>query len=547
MVAITQDRDTLRLHFEDYGLDAYQLFLRCKALPESETIFDPDTETYAIETPARFSSLLGVTAPKPPAPDLPLSKFLFDDQQAIVKMALDAKRFAVWSDCGLGKTLILLEFGRQVVHRTGGRVLIVTLNEIVNQTIEEAKKWYRAKRKDMHTLDVLRLMSREEMRGWMKDGGPRIAITNYEKWNPKSLSDQVVNEARHLAGIILDESSRLKGGGGKQKWALIKSTKGVEYKLSCTATPAPNDHIEFASQASFLEKMRSDGEIIWTYFVRDPKSHRWIIKPHARAQFFRWMSSWSIYVRHPKRYGWRLDMPEVPEPKIHVHKIALTDEQEAARKAILTGPDGQTRLLGDEDVDTNAIARLKLSQVAKGFRYLKGSKGAFDCIASHKPGFVARLALTEAERGKQVLIWTSFDAESTLLAEEFLARQPARVAIGILTGKTAKAKRLDILERFRKGQLRILISRAAVLGYGINLQCCTSMIFSGWSDSYESYYQAVRRAYRFGQTETIDVHLPVVEELEGGMLDNIFRKQSEHEAAIAEMEANYIAAWGGVL
>lgn len=544
MAVISQDRDTLRLHFDRYGIDDYRLFLKCKALPDSETIFDPDTETYAIETPVRFAHLLGVAPAVERRPELPLAEFLFDDQRDIVRMALAAKRFAVWSDCGLGKTLIELEFARQVVHATGGRVLIVTLNEIVGQIIDEAKRFYRDKRKDAHTLDCLRLMTRQEMRGWMKNGaaggGYGIAITNYEKWNPESLDDQVVNEARYLSGVVLDESSRLKGGGGKQKWALIKSCKGIEYKLSCTATPAPNDIIEFASQASFLEKMRSESDIIWSYFVRDPKSHRWTVKPHARAAFFQWMSNWSIYVRHPKRYGWRLNLPDVPEPEVIVHKIDMTLEQEIVRNAILAGPEGQ-RSLTAEETATNAIQRMKLAQVAKGFRYRKGQSGKYDVIPSLKPGYVANLIHTEAGRGRQVLVWTSFDAEATLLAQPLAEHRDFEV----LTGKTSENERARILERFRTGDCRVLITRAAVLGYGINLQCCTSMIFSGWSDSYESYYQAIRRAYRFGQTERVRVHLPVIEELEGDMLDNLFRKQGEHEAAIAEMESNYLAARGG--
>src|SRR5262249_25069305 len=110
-----------------------------------------------------------------------------------------------------------------------------------------------------------------------------IAVVNYEKFNHKGEDDQVVNECRHLAGVVLDESGRLANSGGKQKWAIIKSFRGVEYKLSLTATPAPNEIVEFASQASFLEKMRAENiqdaaeQIIWTYFTRHPKTHRWTI------------------------------------------------------------------------------------------------------------------------------------------------------------------------------------------------------------------------------------------------------------------------------
>lgn len=533
MADLTITGDTLRLHWRSFGLEDYETFLKAKRLPESQVVFHPEDETYSIETPARFAPLLGVELGRSSAQDLPLASFLYDDQAAIVRMALDAKRFACWSDCGLGKTLIQLEFARHVIHRTGGRVLLVTMNDIVAQTIAEGLRFY-------PETSIRRLAHRAEMRAWMKDGCPGLSITNYEKWNPEGLDDQVVNEARHLSGIILDESSRLKTGGGKQKWALIKSCKGIEYKLSCTATPAPNDLMEFASQAAFLEKMRSEGDIIWTYFTRDRRSHRWTVKPHAREAFFKFMSSWSIYVRNPKRYGWRLDLPEPPAPSVTVHEIGITPEQQAAQARILAGPEGQLALV-DTGRATNAIERGKLAQLAKGFRYKKGDEGAFERIRSLKPDYVAHLIHSEASLGHKVLVWTTFDAESQLLAEALGDDRD----VALLTGKTREKDRLAILERFRTGDLQVLLTRASMLGYGQNLQCCTSMVFSGWSDSYEDYYQAVRRAYRHGQTQPLRVHIPVIPQLEADQLDNIWAKQDRHEAAIEEMERNYITSLRG--
>lgn len=526
--------DLMRIPFRAFGPDQYQLFLKAKKLPESRTLFSPVDETYIIEAPARFARLLDLNIPLQSAQDLPLSPFLFDDQQHITRAALDAKRFAVWSDCGLGKTIIELEFARQVIHRTGGRVLIFTLNEIVPQFIEECVRFYG------DSLPIVRLNSRAEMRQWCKDGGAQaLAITNYEKMNPESLAEQEVKEMRHLAGIILDESSRLKTGGGKQKWALIKSCKGIEYKLSCTATPAPNDIMEFASQASFLEKMRTDAEIIWTFFVRDSKTHRWTVKRHARKAFFEFMSSWSIYVRSPERFGWRLGMEKIPEPEIHVHEIEATEEQRGQLVKLATEPTGQGMLFYDRD--TNAIQRAKLSQVAKGFVYLKGEAARkVKRISSRKPGIVADLIRSEVDRGLQVLVWTVFDAESDIIAEHLKTCAP-HLQFDLLTGKTSDTDRLTILERFRHGESPVLISRASMLGYGMNFQNCGSMIFSGWTDSFESYYQAVRRAYRYGQTKRVRVHVPVIKDLEGDMLENVFRKESEHNAAIEEMEANYVA------
>lgn len=529
---ITFADDRLSVRFDRFDMPAYDLFLRVKRLPEQAVEFDPETESYTVTAPARFASMLGVERPLASADALPFSPFLFDDQRAIVEMALDAKRFACWSGCGSGKTLISLEWARHVMHRTGGRVLIVTINNVVPQWIDERRKFFG------DDLPIFRLTSREQMRCFMKGGlpdQPRLAVTNYEKWNPESLERQVVSEARLLAGVVLDEN-RIKTGGGKQKWALIKSCRGVEYKLSCTATPAPNDTIEFASQASFLEKMRSEGEIIWTYFARDQKTHRWTVKPHARKAFFEFMAGWSIYVNDPKRYGWRLDQQDVPAPTILKHEIGMTPEQAAFLLQFTTNADGQSQLVQLKDV--NAIQRGKMSQVAKGFRYLKGeAAGKYERIASNKPRFVADLARSEVAAGLQALLWTTFNAETDLLAEQL-----SGLRFAVLTGKTDEEERTDILERFRRGDVDLLVSRASMLGWGMNFQFVGSMIFSGWTDSFEQYFQAIARAYRYGQTLSLRVHLPVVPDLELDQMENLFVKQDKHTASIADMEDNYIKA-----
>lgn len=523
--------DRMAIRFDQFDGSAYSRFLQAKALPESEIDFDVETEAYTITAPKRFAAMLGADVPADGRNELPLSDFLFDDQKFIVETALDSKRYAVWSDCGLGKTLVQLEFARQVINRTAGRFLIVTLNEIVPQFMDECRRFYG------DSLPIERIGNRQKLRTWCTQSGPGLAITNYEKFNPDEgdLETQVVSELRHLAGIALDESSRLKTGGGKQKWALIKSSKGIEYKLSCTATPAPNDTMEFASQASFLERMRSEGDIIWTYFHRDSKTHRWTVKRHAREAFFRFMSAWSIYIRDPRAYGWRKGHELVPEPIIKLHEVQATPEQFEALRRYQRDATGQMRMW--EKDETNAIERVKLSEIAKGFLYGEGKR--VDRIPSNKPEVVASLIESEHAAGRQTLVWTQFDAETAIIAAELTARG---LEFDVITGSVAKSDRIPILERFRLGESRILIGRPRMLGYGQNFQRCTAMVFSGWNDSFEEWYQAIRRAYRFGQTEHLRVHVPVVRELEGDMLDNIFAKQAKHLAAIEEMEANYITA-----
>jgi len=196
-----------------------------------------------------------------------------------------------------------------------------------------------------------------------------------------------------------------------------------------------------------------------------------------------------------------------------------------------------------------------LSQIAKGFMYtrppsskkkkkgggeiLKLHEGDYRRVESSKPAFVADLVRDEASNGAQVLVWTVFDAECEILSELLAGRNVDHVT---LTGKTKRADRLKAIERFRQGKLQVLVTRPQILGWGMNFQFVSSMVFSGWSDSYEQYYQAVRRSYRFGQTKRLRVHVPLIRELEGEQWENLLRKQAQHEASIDEMERNYLKA-----
>jgi len=545
MVSI--DGDRLKVRFDQFGQDSYQLFLRCKRLPESNVILHPEDLTYTIDAPARFAPMLGVELPKSQGQDLPFAPHLFEDQRIVAEQVLEAKRYAVWAGCGWGKTALALEVARHVVHRTKGRALITTLNEIVPQWISEARKFYG------DTLPVLRLESRQHMRRWMEHGDDRhqIAVVNYEKWNPEGIDKQVVTEARHLALVVLDEN-RLKTGGGKQKWALIKSCRGIEYKLSLTATPAPNDLMEFASQASFLEKMRTEQDIIWTFFRRDEKTHRWTVKPHAREAFFEFMATWSIYIADPRRYGWRLDFPDVPEPIVEVQHVEPTPEQLDVLVRSNVDATGQMSFLPPEQ-GRNFILANKLSQAAKGFLYVKGSDGVkrdepknpklgghvWESVASRKPAFVADLVRREATGGAQVLVWTVYDAETAILSQ---AIDDLRVSHRTLTGRTKPAERLAILEDFRQGKCRVLLSRPSMLGWGMNFQFVEAMVFSGLTFSFEQFYQALRRAYRFGQQKALRVYITVVTGLEEDTLNAIDRKQGEFLRSIGRMEDSYIRA-----
>jgi len=517
--------DTLSLRFSaPWSLEDHAMFLRSKALPEAQIVFDDQADVYDVRAPARFAPLLGLNGVTAARTSLPLASHLFDYQRFIVTRALEAKRFAIWSDCGTGKTPMQLEWARQVNHVTGGRVLIFAPRAVIKQTCEEFLKFY--------PVDVgpTRLESPEEIAKWAKCSDPDagwLAITNYEKMIPG-----VIPELRWLAGLVCDESSLLKSGGGVIKWNLIKSARGIEYKLSCTATPAPNDTMEYASQASFLEKLRNEGEILWTYFARHPKTQAWQVKPHARDAFYRFMAGWSIYLRKPALYGFADPFADIPEPSIIEHVVPCTDMQLQARDEIL-GVQKNGELLPADRL--GVTQRTKLSQIAKGFRY---DDGVPTPIGSTKPYMVKKLVKEEVARGRQVLVWCVFDAEAEIIGRLLYDVQH----VAQLHGGTPETEREQILEDFRQGKIKVLVSKARMLGWGMNFQFCEAMIFSGFDDSFEAFYQAVRRCYRYGARNQLQVHVPYIPELENHVWENVLRKKSQWEEDTAQCEKAYAQA-----
>jgi len=520
------DRGQASVRFDRFDLDAYRMFLRAKRLPESAVEYDEESATYVVSTDARFAPLLDESIAAAVREELPLADHLFDYQRFIVAQALAARRYACWADTGLGKTAIFLEWARQVRDRTGRRVVILSPLQVIEQTRAEWARFYPTQ-PFIHRLDT-----REELAAWCAEESshprPPLAIVNYEK-----MIADVLPEMRRIGGIVADESSILKTGGGVIKWNLIKSARGVEYKLSCTATPAPNEPMEYASQAAFLEKLRSEGEILWTFFQRDARGV-WQVKPHAREAFYRFMSSWSIYLRDPARFGFADILSSLPDPVMHEHRLPMSEQQRslADELRIVSG-----RGLFDER--SGIRERGKFAQLARGLYEGSGPGRAVLPVESVKPGKVAELARDEVRRGRPTIVWTSFDAEGDLIVRELGVD---RTDVALLTGDTPESERDRIIAAFRAGDVQILVTKSSLVGYGLNFQHCKAMVFSGIDDSFERMYQAIRRAYRYGQTDPVHVHVPVIPELEGLMLDNLHRKQAQFDADTAEQERWYRAA-----
>lgn len=508
--------------FDRFDLNAYDVFLRAKRIPESELSYDWEADRYTLAAPSRFARILTPDSATAEADLGSLASHLFDFQAFVVREALDARRYAAWLDTGLGKTAVLLEWARQVRDLTGGRVLILSPLSIIPQTIAEAERFYGDE------LTVHRVDTREALAMWCMADGPAVGICNYEKFIPG-----VLPELRYLAGLVADESSLLKTGGGTIKWNVIKSSRGIEFKLSCTATPAPNDTMEYASQAAFLEKIRNEGEVLWTYFTKT-KDGAWRVKPHARGAFYQFMSTWSIYMRNPARFGFADILTSLPEPELHEYDVPITDAQRELMYGLIGAKGG---LFMDDRL--SAVERGKLAQLARGFLYDgTGSQRTAARYDSRKPAKVAELVREDMLDGRQVLVWTVFDEESEIIAEEL----GGHGCIGSLHGSMSDRQRAEVIAAFKAGDLSVLITKAQLLGYGLNFQNCRSMVFSGIDDSFERMYQAIRRAYRYGQTEGVRVHVPYIRELEGLMFSNVRRKEAQFDEDTAIQEVNYLEA-----
>ena len=409
----------------------------------------------------------------------------------------------------------------------GGKVLILAPPAVIPQTVEECQRFYWSSwrcitcGRERHSWPGVRR-------------GPRHRRRHHELREVHPGDDP---GAALLAGVVADESSILKTGGGTIKWNLIKSARGIEYKLSCTATPAPNEAMEYASQAAFLEKLRNEGEILLD-LVPQGKNGEWSVKPHARDAFYRFMASWSLYLRDPAVFGFGDILASLPEPEILEERCPITEPQRVAMTGILAAH--HVGMFGDDRL--GVTPRSKLAQLARGFLYQGTGKGrTIASFPSEKVSAILVWVAQELEAGRPTLVWTTFDAEAEILAKA-LAGIDTGAQVAVLTGDTPEAERLATLDRFRARDVGCLISKPSLIGYGLNLQFVKSMVFSGIDDSFERMYQAIRRAYRLGQTEAVRVFVPYVPELEGLMFDNVRAKEARFLAEVAAQEQLYRAA-----
>jgi hypothetical protein len=424
---------------------------------------------------------------------------LFDYQADIAKLAIQKRKYAIFADCGLGKTLMLLEFARQCAETTGGKVLIVSPLMVVEQTIDEAFRWY-------GTEFPIGQVKSSNLQYWLESTSSldtQIGVTNYEA---------IKEDLRRgdLKGLILDESSMLKSHYGAWGTRLIDMGRGLDWKLCATGTPAPNDRIEYANHAVFLDRAKTVNEFLATYFInRGETQNRWELKPHALKPFYRSLADWSIFLTNPATYGWKDNVGTTPPIHIHIEHIELTDQQRKAAQK-LTGSLITNNIGGIGD-------RGKLSQIAKG-------KNGIETL---KPQFIRDMVDKWIDT-ESTIIWCNYNPEQDMMADWF-------PEFSSVDGSTKIEQRRTAISEFKAGISRGIITKPKVMGFGLNLQICTRQVFSGLKDSYEEFYQAVKRSNRIGSDKPLNVHIPVTE-LEVPFVDNVLRKAHRVEQDTREQE-----------
>lgn len=490
----------MRVVLNDKSLESYKLFLQIKSLPKYRIV------GHVAEFPDEYASRLGMTPPEQPEGVYMPSPAMFDYQRDISGMAVRKKKFAVFLEPGRGKTLILLDYARHVasVLPSNKCVLIVSPLMVIRQTLQEAKRFYG------DSLPIQQVPARE-LGAWMERGEARVGITNYE-----AIHDGI--EAGACGCLILDESSLTKSHYGKWGQRLIELGRGLDWKLCLTGTPAPNDRIEYANHAVFLDQFPTVNAFLARYFVnRGQTDNRWEIKAHALRPFYAGLSHWSIFVSDPATYGWKDGGESLPPIHVHIHDVPMTDQQKSMVH----------RAGGDMYGTPGGItSRAKLSQLAKG--RFEGAN-----LKSCKPEYIRDLVA--GWKGESTLIWCIYDEEQKSIDKMF-------PGCASMYGKTKAEQREQMIDGFRAGEIPVLVSKDKILGFGLNLQVATRQVFSGLQDSYEKFVQCVKRSNRVGSTRDLNVHIPVTE-IERPMVDTVLVKAKRVQADNEEQEAMFKESW----
>lgn len=385
-----------------------------------------------------------------------LNSNLFDFQRFIVKRALQNGKYAIFADCGLGKTLMQLEWANQVNKHTGKPVLILCPLAVAGQTIKEGQKF---------GIDVVKY-----------DASSAIQITNYEQLENINCS--------LFSGIVLDESSILKNFTGVYKNLIIDKFEYTPYKLACTATPAPNDLNEIGNHSEFLNVMDAN-DMRMRWFVRDEGMNIYRLKGHAENDFYGWISSWASVLRSPSDIGFQQGDYNLPDLN-YFEKMIITDVK------------NNGKLFNDTSVNAtefNKELRLTL---------LQRIESAAEIVNNSTEAFI---------------IWINQNEEE----DKLLSLIPDAKAVR--GDEKPEAKESKLLG-FANGDFRVLITKKKIAQFGLNYQHCHNQIFAALDFSFEGLYQAIRRSYRFGQKNKVNVWLITTDTMTN-VIQTIYYKQNQ--------------------
>lgn len=401
-----------------------------------------------------------------------ITRYAFDYQKDIITWACKKGKCAILTGCGTGKTLMLLEWCRAVHKQTNKPVLIVSPLSVVNQTQRESQKF------EICAVNVCRKQ---------EDVINGVNITNYE------MIEHFDGSA--FAGVCLDESSILKSFTGKYQQVLTEMFCKTPYRLLCTATIAPNDYTEIGTSCEFLGIM-SRTEMLATYFIHDSgDTSKWRLKKAGVNKFWEWFATWAIYFNSPKDLGYEGEGYDLPP--LNIKKIFTESE-----------PDEGTLFVQlAETLDERRNARKE------------SLEDRTDKAAD----------LANSKMWEQWLIWCDYNDESAVLKKKI------DHCVEVKGADSPEYKAQASLD-FADGSIHALVSKAAIFGFGSNFQSCHNMVFCGLSDSYERFYQAIRRCWRFGQKEPVNVYI-ILSEKEMNVLDNITRKQAQMDEMQKQMTA----------
>ncbi len=403
--------------------------------------------------------------------DIPeLNSKLKPHQHDIVTWALRRGRAAVFAGTGLGKTFMQLEWAKHVAEFTGLPVLILAPLAVAAQTQREGMKFGISVN---HAQDQSQVI----------DG---INVTNYDRLEKF--------DASSFGGIVLDESSILKSHDSKTRSYIIEQFQQTQFRLACTATPAPNDYMELGNHAEFLGVMTQE-EMLAMFFIHDGgETQKWRLKGHAESEFWKWMCSWAVMLRKPSDLGY--DNEGYDLLPLNLHQITVDVDHDRALEGHLFVMEANT-----------LQERLQERRQTINER----CQAAAEVIMS-KPD-------------SPWLVWCNLNDEADMISSLVNG-------VNVQGSDKPSIKELNLM-KFTDGDIQILVSKPSIAGFGMNWQHCSNMVFVGLNDSYEQLFQAIRRCWRFGQTRPVNVWL-VAAETEGRVVSNLKRKEADAER-MAEM------------